>query len=236
LTPFNEIVPIVQAETFELMSANVSPLMPLTVRPPSRTCVAASPAWMSALRSPPTAIVPTGPAVERIVAPSSQPAMLIASVVLTVPVTVTSVAKSPDMPGALVVDAGEESVAAVGIYPVTIAQVLPPGRYWLAVVSEATPGLHAFYHYYGFMFMGVKDESPSMSSAAPQGVYVAHAYGALPDPFGTPTEMWGSFPAVFLRFSSGPTLGAGAPSSARAATSQQTRRSALVPLRPLHFP
>jgi hypothetical protein len=40
-----------------------------------------------------------------------------------------------------------------------------------------------------------------MSSAAPQGVYVAHAYGALPDPFGTPTEMWGSFPAVFLRFS-----------------------------------
>jgi hypothetical protein len=110
-------------------------------------------------------------------------------------------ADSNGMPGALVVDAGEESVAVAGIYPVTIAQVLPPGRYWLAVVSEATPGLHAFYHYYGFMFMGVKDESPSMSSAAPQGVYVAHAYGALPDPFGTPTEMWGSFPAVFLRFS-----------------------------------
>jgi len=111
-------------------------------------------------------------------------------------------ADSNGLPGALVLDAGEQTLASGGIYPVTINQVLTPGRYWLAVVCEAAATLHAFYHYYAFSPMGWKDENPSMGYAASVGVRIDASYGALPDPFGAATEVAGaSFPMVFLRFS-----------------------------------
>jgi len=103
-------------------------------------------------------------------------------------------------PGALVVDGGEISVATTGQKTATISESVTKGLYWIGIVSDGTPTVRA----------------SSQSSAAVTAVltssdgydfeigwYVAHTYGALPDPFGTPTKYAAvGIPGVSLRVAS----------------------------------
>lgn len=84
-------------------------------------------------------------------------------------------------PGALLVDAGEVSVASTGVKAITIDQALTKGIYWLACVTDASSlAIYKILHTYNFMpLAGLRatDFNPATSWA------VAHTYAALPDPF-----------------------------------------------------
>lgn len=86
-------------------------------------------------------------------------------------------------PDALVVDGGEVSVNAAGLKTAVIDESLTAlGIYWLAFVSDGTPSVYMALHYISPL------GGTNASSATHKGHwYVAHAYGALPDPFGAPT-------------------------------------------------
>jgi hypothetical protein len=85
-------------------------------------------------------------------------------------------------PGALLVDGGEVDVGSAATVSATIDQALTtPGIYWLAIVSDGTPELRGF----------AAGWSPRNRIGVPNNplafLAIAHTYGALPDPFGTPT-------------------------------------------------
>lgn len=99
-------------------------------------------------------------------------------------------------PAALVLDAGEVGVDGVGIKAITINQSLTKGLYWLACVSDGTPTVR--HHYAMATPYGIHSGWTSMNST----VYVAHAYGVLPDPFGVATPNTSNTPYVALRLAS----------------------------------
>lgn len=86
-------------------------------------------------------------------------------------------------PGALVIDGGEISVATTGAKTVVINEALTTlGIYWIAFVSDGTPNIYRCTRYIDLLGWS------SNIAQGRAGWYVAHTYGALPDPFGTPTS------------------------------------------------
>lgn len=82
-------------------------------------------------------------------------------------------------PGALVVDAGEVSVASTGVKSIVIDQSLTKGLYFLAMVTDGTPKV-----YWGYPTLSPLGRVVHNFSYAPNGGWtVAHGYAALPDPF-----------------------------------------------------
>lgn len=90
-------------------------------------------------------------------------------------------------PRNLLLDAGVVDTDTTGFKAVVIDRQLNPGLYWFVVVSDDTPNLYVLKDTYeqGSVVMGNENEHMYYS---PVGVYVSHTYGALPNPFGTPTE------------------------------------------------
>jgi len=76
-------------------------------------------------------------------------------------------------PGTLLLDAGEVTLSGIGEIAITIDQALPKGLYWVALVSDGTPAIRE-----------VNTNCLPLPGSGTNGVYVAHTYGALPDPFG----------------------------------------------------
>ena len=85
-------------------------------------------------------------------------------------------------PGTLLLDGGAVSVGAAGVVTVTISQQLTKGIYFLAFVSDGTPGIQ---------FLSGRTTPLGISSTyiwTPKEYwYVAQAYGALPTTFPTAT-------------------------------------------------
>jgi len=81
-------------------------------------------------------------------------------------------------PTSLVVDAGEVAVDAIAVVSKAVSQVLPAGRYLLAITSDAAPTLR--------MLRGPVDSVGPLNtlgaSALTYAVYVAKAYAAFSDP------------------------------------------------------
>lgn len=103
-------------------------------------------------------------------------------------------------PGVLVVDGGEVSVATTGLKTATIDVALTKGLYWMAIVSDSNPTPHG-YAQYGLTLPGVATMSNGRNYEI--GWYVAHTYGALPDPFGAATKhSYITIPGVSLRVAS----------------------------------
>jgi len=84
-------------------------------------------------------------------------------------------------PGALVLDAGELSVAGVGAVSVVIDQQLEKGLYWVAIVSDSAVAQITMWREGSHIYDTTGDD-PIM------GCYAAHAFGALPDPFPAETQ------------------------------------------------
>jgi len=98
-------------------------------------------------------------------------------------------------PGALLLDAGEVDVSAGGTREVAITLELDAGMYWLACISDGTPGVR--YTYQGLALKG----SPTVPRYSYAGYRHDSGYGALPDPFpagGNDQDMW---LAMGLRYS-----------------------------------
>ncbi len=104
---------------------------------------------------------------------------------------------SNGLPGARLLDAGVVSAAPAGIKEIAISQALNAGMYALALVSDGAPVLRA------------NDVSPMAAfaigtatpGAADYRLSRGFAYGALPDPWGTPSYGAGTtvLPAIYLR-------------------------------------
>jgi len=104
-----------------------------------------------------------------------------------------------NVPGALVVDGGEVSVATTGLKTAVISEALTKGLYWVAVVSDGSPTLRGHSQNGVIMLVGTMSDGTSYQ----MGWYAAHTYGALPDPFGTPTKhTLTTIPGVSLRVAS----------------------------------
>lgn len=110
---------------------------------------------------------------------------------------------SGGIPSTLVLDAGTVSVATTGLKEITISQTLTANKgYFLAWVTDGTPSLASqlanstsYFNYFG---------SSDMTANASTSYTISHTFGALPDPYGTPTGMTGAGtnpPAVILRSS-----------------------------------
>lgn len=108
---------------------------------------------------------------------------------------------SDGLPGDLVLDAGTVSVGTTGLKEITISQLLNADKaYFLAWVGDGAPSLAnqlanstSYFNFFG---------SNDMTANAATSYTIAHTYGALPDPFGTPTGTTGlgtNPPAVLLR-------------------------------------
>lgn len=111
-------------------------------------------------------------------------------------------------PGDLVVDAGETTLAAIGIKTRDIDPTqLTKGLYWLAIVSDGTPTIVVRYEY-AFHLLGAV--ATDFTSTGEQTHWeVAQVYGALPDPFtgggSLATGVAGgfrNFPGIHLRLKS----------------------------------
>ena len=84
-------------------------------------------------------------------------------------------------PGTLLLDAGTVSVASTGIKAITIAQALPKGIYFLALVSDGTPTIRAVNQSGSTnRLLGILGTGFNMVN---QPWRVAFVYAALPDPF-----------------------------------------------------
>jgi hypothetical protein len=66
---------------------------------------------------------------------------------------------------------------------------LNPGLYWFAVVSDDVPTIYYLDNSYdqGAIVLGLEGDGSGMYSNA-TSVYRSFTYGALPNPFGTPSE------------------------------------------------
>ena len=87
---------------------------------------------------------------------------------------------SDGVPGSLVLDGGTVLADATGSRSVVISQVLNPGGYWLAVVSDGTPTVRANNltsgaHWHGF--------TSGTDVTVHMGWSVAFTFAALPTPF-----------------------------------------------------
>lgn len=101
------------------------------------------------------------------------------------------------LPGARVLDAGVVSVASTGVKEIVISQALPAGMHALALVCDGAPVLRA------------NDLTPTAAFAigtatpgtADYRMSRGFTYGALPDPWGTPSYGAGSvmLPSIYLR-------------------------------------
>lgn len=108
---------------------------------------------------------------------------------------------SGGIPGALVVDAGTVDVGTLGSKEVTISETLTANKgYFVAYVTDGTPGLSGaqFDQNVTNCFLGM--EAPTDGGI---NLYtISHTFGALPDPYGTPTGFSDSTPSgVMLRSS-----------------------------------
>ena len=83
-------------------------------------------------------------------------------------------------PGDLVVDGGEQAADVANANEAVIAETLPGGFYWLAIISDGAPTVAAGQPL--LSVIGNISESPLITP--PGGGWTqAQAYGALPDPF-----------------------------------------------------
>ena len=98
-------------------------------------------------------------------------------------------------PSSLVLDAGEISVASTGLIAASINQQLAGGLYWLGLVTDGTPETYRYY-------LRPTPMGLDASLAWLCAVYVAHVYGALPDPFGAAGVSTSPNPVMFLRVAS----------------------------------
>ena len=105
-------------------------------------------------------------------------------------------------PGTLLLDAGEVSVATTGIKAIVIDQALTKGIYFLVVVTDGTPSTYAFDES-GDPLTVQLGYSSTYFLRTRHGYYKSHTYAALPDPFGTASDL-GTFncPAVVVRIAS----------------------------------
>ena len=105
----------------------------------------------------------------------------------------------------LVVDAGTVATGSNGEKEATISQTLMPGPYIVGVVFDNTPTVYA-----GLVFdLGASEGCLGLSSAGigsnneESAFYTAHAFGALPDPFGAFTRIdalaSGVMPTIWMR-------------------------------------
>jgi len=110
-------------------------------------------------------------------------------------------------PDALIVDSGEIDCSTTGTKAVTISETLAVGNYWLAILpstSAATAeivgtgaGNLACQHIGAIMF-GLTNMTGSTSSPVAVKKF-PQTYGALPNPFGTPTGHEQEAPFIGLR-------------------------------------
>jgi hypothetical protein len=100
------------------------------------------------------------------------------------------------LPGTLLLDAGEVAVDAIATVEITISQALSAGLYYLAVVSDGTPTLQANAAASATAYLGAA--TPNACAQASR-LTRSHTYAALPATYGTPTYAVGSSGFVFLR-------------------------------------
>lgn len=103
-------------------------------------------------------------------------------------------------PGTLLVDAGTVSVAVAAAVEATISQSLAANTlYWLAIVTDTATAQFR----QGSLDVGANtwvygvDDPLQFNDGISFGV--AHAFGALPDPFGTVDTTVGKMPLIWLR-------------------------------------
>jgi hypothetical protein len=88
---------------------------------------------------------------------------------------------SGGVPGSLKLDAGIVAMGgALGFKSAVINQILAPGWYWLAFISDATPTVRAITAASALQWTGF---TTGLDVTTKPGFTVAQAYGALPDPF-----------------------------------------------------
>jgi len=100
-------------------------------------------------------------------------------------------------PGALVLDAGEVSLATTGIKEITISQQMEKGLHWLAIHANSTSAQIYWYVYMTLLGLYV-------ATGVTRGMmgYTQGSYGALPDPLPSTSLNENGLMAVGLRFSS----------------------------------
>ena len=99
------------------------------------------------------------------------------------------------VPTTLVLDCGTVSTSSTGDKEITISQSLAAGVYALGVVFDAAPSV-AVANERNLINYLVGDVSSTGNNVFQ---YVAHVYGALPTPFGTPTYTGTASPSLWLR-------------------------------------
>lgn len=104
-------------------------------------------------------------------------------------------------PDALLEESADLSCASAAIVSHTVNRALTPGRvYWLAVTPSGTVTFRGLTSSLSSGLLGFSGVWPS--SAVISCLNVAHAYGALPNPFpGGATRTAGIIPLLFYRFS-----------------------------------
>lgn len=103
-------------------------------------------------------------------------------------------------PGALILDAGTVSLAAVAVVAAVIDQQLDAGMYWSCVLANSTTAALQRATTYAWNPRGFQSGFYPVT-----GCYAAQAYGALPTPFPAETDWVSSIPyAIPLRVSSIP--------------------------------
>lgn len=99
------------------------------------------------------------------------------------------------VPGALVTDVGTSTLTGTSTKTVTAGSpfTLAPGRYWLAIVTDATVSIVSQSTTMGGNPLGLAAGTDTTTIA---GVSGAHTYGALPDPFPASLTLQASTPGV----------------------------------------
>jgi len=90
-------------------------------------------------------------------------------------------------PGALLVDGGEVDCSTIGIKAAVLSEALTGGIYFVTIASEAAITVRSISIYALTLPGWFRSTNFSLIDI---GWYKTHAYGALPDPFGTPTGPW----------------------------------------------
>jgi hypothetical protein len=101
------------------------------------------------------------------------------------------------VPGSLLVDAGTVATTGTGIKTLAIDQALSPGLWWLGIVfnTVATLVINQDATTEAELYLGATSSVQAPLCSA----YVAHTYGVLPDPFGTPTYATDSCIRLLMR-------------------------------------
>lgn len=93
---------------------------------------------------------------------------------------------SDGLPGALVADLGTVSVGTTGLKEITISQTLTGQSYFVAYVTDGVPNV-AICGADSTFFSNLQGGGTDPTANPHSGYTIAHTYGALPDPYGTPT-------------------------------------------------